>query len=112
VCAFSTCRICGRTGLAVRRAINVGCSCPIIPESPGGFAGIRIVSHFDAVDYDRRCIERVVGGGLKPEDFKEEMQRCSTAMQGMMLSPAMAVRTLLFQERSDEGQALWGMILD
>jgi hypothetical protein len=29
VCAFSTCRICGRTGLAVCRAINVGCSCPI-----------------------------------------------------------------------------------
>jgi hypothetical protein len=29
VCAFSTCRICGRSGLAVCRAINVGCSCPI-----------------------------------------------------------------------------------
>ena len=29
MCAFSTCRICGRTGLAVCRAINVGCSCPI-----------------------------------------------------------------------------------
>ena len=29
MCAFSTCRICGRTGLAVGRAINVGCSCPI-----------------------------------------------------------------------------------
>jgi hypothetical protein len=74
---------------------------------------LMIVTNQEAGDYYRRCIERagIASGSFKQEDFTKDMQRCSTELGGMLLTPAGAVRTLLFQESSDLGQALWGIIL-